>query len=243
MPNLFGHLTLTRLLVAHALAFPDSASDDLCAAWHLDRALWHRPELISKSVALGGTRLINAAARRLDGRPAWFAEMRAIDYRRSMLAAQQSDAWMLRQILGEMAKSSDPRLIDLVLQPYEEFCGANVAALMRRQAAEIAPSRNCAVDGAAIDRRFKAMVPAWNQPARFGLPSLGAAWQRVARFQAELEATDRILAIKSGGWTPALQHSDCADGTWSFADGKLRFSRAIAAPRPMLNVPLVYERR
>jgi hypothetical protein len=236
LPNLFGHLTLTRLFIAHALTSPQTASDDLRAAWHLQRALWHRPELISKQVALAGTRFVNAAARRLDARPAWFDEIRAIDYRRSMLAGQQSEAWAIRN-------SSEPDaqdIADVVVQPYLEICAANLTAVMRRAASDIAQSRDCAIDGRALDRRMHAMIPLWNHPGRSQARNLGSAWQRVGRFQAELEATERIFAIKSGTWTADLDRSVCADGSWAYADGTLRFSREIPAPRPMLNVPLAY---
>ena len=237
LPNLFGIYTLTRLLIAHALTSPATAADDLCAAWHLQRALWHRPELISKQVALAGSRMINAAARRLDAKPAWFDEMRSIDYRRSMLAAQQSEAWTVRKEVEDGRRDAD-RVIDVVVQPYEEVCAANLAAVMRRAAGEMARSRNCAVDAAAADVR--AMLPFWNRPARRAIANVGGVWQRVARFEAELEATERVFAIKSGAWTPALERSDCADGSWSYAGGRLRFSRDIPAPRPMLAVPLEY---
>lgn len=240
LPNLSGHLALTRLLVAHALTSPESASDDLCAAWHLQRALWHRPELISKMVALSGTRIVNAAARRLDARPEWFGEIGAIDYRRSMLAAQQSEAWAVRRRVEDAAEQSEGRIVDVVLQPYDELCAANIAAVMRRAAGELARSRDCAIDGGALDRRVRAMLPFWNRPAHHSTPNLGSVWQRVARFHAELEATERIFAIKSGSWTRELERSRCADGSWTYADGNLRFSRDIAAPRPMLNVPLVW---
>jgi hypothetical protein len=240
LPNLSGHLALTRLLAVHALTSPETAADDLCAAWRLQRALWHRPELISKMVALAGTRIVNAAARRLDKRPAWFDEIGAIDYRRSMLAAQQSEAWIVRKQLADAAEQSEGRIVDVVLQPYEELCAANIAAVMRRAAGDLAQSRDCAIDGAALDRRVRAMLPFWNRPAHHATPNLGGVWQRVARFHAELEATERIFAIKSGRWTPDLQRSACADGSWAYADGTLRFSREIAAPRPMLNVPFVW---
>src|SRR5207244_9809914 len=105
---------------------------------------------------------------------------------------------------------------------------------------ELAQSRDCAIDGGALDHHIRAMLPFWNRLARFSLPNLGGIWQRAARFQAELEATERIFAIKSGRWTPDLSRSTCADGSWIYADGKLRFSREIAAPRPMLNVPLTW---
>jgi pimeloyl-ACP methyl ester carboxylesterase len=237
MPNLSGHYTLTRLLVAHALGSPATASDDLCAAWRLQRALWHRPELISKMVALAGTRMVNAAARRLEARPAWLSEIEAIDYRRSILAAQQVEAWAHRKEVQDEARDAD-RLIDVVIQPYEELCAANLAAVMRSAAETMARSRNCAVDPDAADVR--ALLPFWNRPARRVAANVGAIWQRVGRFQAELEATERIFAIKADRWTPALERSACSDGTWSYAGGTLRFSREIPARRPMLNVPLTY---
>jgi len=238
VPNLYGHLTLTRLLIAHALTTPATASEDLCAAWRLQRALWHRPELISKVVALAGTRMVNAAVRRLDARPAWLDEMHAIDYRRSLLAAHQSEAWAMRRNLDEPAQE----MADVVVKPYFELCAANAAAVMRRAAGDIARSRNCAVDGSELDNRMRAMLPFWNRPGRALVPNLGSVWQRVSRFQAEVEATERVFAIKSGAWTPSLERSQCADGSWTYADGTLRFSREIAAPRPMLNVPLSYAR-
>jgi hypothetical protein len=247
LPNMYGHLALTRLLVAHSLTSPLTASDDLRAAWHLQRALWHRPEMISKQVALAGTRMINAAARRLDAKPAWFDEMRTIDYRRSMLAAQQAEAWAHRRNVENLAEQrgridSAHDLVDMALQPWDEMCAANFAAVARGAAAELAQSRDCAVDARALDRRVRGMLPFWNRRSWYALPNLGGVWQRVARFQAELEVTERVFAIKSGQWTPELERSACADGTWSFAGGTLRFSREVPAPRPMLNVPLTYTR-
>jgi len=236
LPNLYGHLMLTRLLVAHALTTPATASDDLCAAWRLQRVLWHRPELISKMIALSGTRMVNAAARHLDARPAWFGEIGAIDYRRSLLAAHQSEAWSLTQYAEEPARD----LRDVITKPYFELCSANATTVMRVAATDIARSRNCAVDARELDRRIHAMLPVWNRPGRMLVPNLGSVWQRVGRFQAELEATERIFAVKSGAWTPSMQQSQCADGSWSFEKGTLAFSRDIHAPRPMLNVPLSY---
>jgi hypothetical protein len=192
--------------------------------------------------------MINAAARRLPARPAWFDEMRSIDYRRSMLAAQQAEAWAHRKQVEDIADQREAHitsardLVDVVLGPYDELCAANFAAVVRLAANELAQSHHCAVDGRALDRRVRAMLPFWNRRSFFALPNLGGIWQRVARFQAELEATERVFAIKSGTWTPDLERSACTDGTWIYADGKLRFSREIAAPRPMLKVPLTYSR-
>ena len=242
LPNLFGHYALTRLLIAHALTSPATAADDLYAAWRLQGVLWHRPELISKQVALAGTRMINAAARRLDARPAWFDEMGAIDYRRSMLSAEQAEAWTHRKQVEDEGRQSDRGVIDVVIEPFDELCAANFAAVARRASGELAQSHDCAIDGRALDRRVREMLPFWNRRSWFAMPNLGSVWQRVARFQAEREATERIFAIKSGKWTPDLERSACSDGTWIYADGKLRFSREIPAVRPMLNVPLTYTR-
>ena len=235
LPNLFGLYALTRLLIAHALASPATAPDDLCAAWHLQRALWHRPELISKQVALAGTRMINAAARRLEARPAWFDEITAIDYRRSILAAQQAEAWTVRKEVEDGRRDAD-RIVDVIVQPYEEVCAANLAAVLRRAAEQMSRSHDCAV-APSVD------APFWNRLGHRAMSNVGAVWQRVARFQAELEATERIFALKSGRWTPALEHSACTDGSWIYAERTLRFSRELPAPRPMLNIPLTYVMR
>jgi hypothetical protein len=237
LPNLSGHYALTRLLIAHSLGSPATASDDLCAAWRLQRVLWHRPELISKMVALAGTRMVNAAARQLAARPAWFDEIEAIDYRRSILAAQQAEAWAHRKAVQDEGRETD-RLIDVVVQPYEELCAANLAAVMRSAAQTMARSRNCAVDPGSVD--VPSMLPFWNRPARRVAANVGAVWQRVGRFQAELEATERIFAIKAGLWTSDLERSNCSDGTWSFTNGTLSFSREVPARRPMLNIPLTF---
>jgi hypothetical protein len=194
MPNLFGLYSLTRMLIAHALVSPPTASDDLCAAWHLQRALWHRPELVSKQVALAGTRMINAAARRLEAKPEWFDELASIDYRRSILAAQQAEAWTVKKEVEDGRHDAD-RIIDVVLQPYDEVCAANLAAVMRRAADQMSRSRACAVSP-SFD------VPFWNRLGRSRQANAGAVWQRVARFQAELEATERIFALKSGAGRP-----------------------------------------
>jgi hypothetical protein len=140
----------------------------------------------------------------------------------------------------EEGKQSDARLIDVVLQPIGELCAANFAAVERHASSELARSHDCAIDGRALDRRVRELLPFWNLPELRAMPNLGSVWQRVARFQAEREATERIFAIKSGKWTPALERSQCSDGTWAFTDGTLRFSREVPAPRPMLNVPLTY---
>src|SRR5205085_7722856 len=152
LPNLFGLYALTRLLIAHALASPATAPDDLCAAWHLQRALWHRPELISKQVALAGTRMINAAARRLEAKPAWFDEITAIDYRRSILAAQQAEAWTVRKEVEDGRRDAD-RIVDVIVQPYEEVCAANLAAVLRRAAEQMSRSHDCAV-APSVDAPF-----------------------------------------------------------------------------------------
>jgi hypothetical protein len=248
LPNLTGHLALTRLLVAHALAALSGgdrhiAEDDLRAAWHLQRDLWHRPELISKIVALSGTRLVNAAVRKLPPPVSWHSEIRGIDFRRSVLAAQQAEMWAVRsEVEREAGDAGAPlgsprRFAELIMQPYDLMCAGNLAAISRRAAEELARSSDCAVDGAALDRRIHAMRPFWNREHRFPLPSLGSVWQRVARTRAEIELTSKVLELKSRAAAPDL-HSDCADGTWIYEPGHLRFSRDIPAPRPQLAIPL-----
>jgi hypothetical protein len=266
LPNLSGHLALNRLFVAHALdlaARGDPAAwSDLQASWRLQRDLWHRPELISKLVALSGTRLINAAARKLPlPVPRWTREMREIDYRRSMLAAQQTESWIAVRELESSARDNNAppgslrSIGDTILAPYELACAGNLSAVVREAAGELARSKNCGIDGMAFDRRVHHMLPFWNRPGRMAMPNIGSVWQRVARFRAELEATDRVLELRhrraestNHQWpasAPDLEQSDCADGAWTYtraANGTatLQFKPRIPVPRPQVAIPLEF---
>lgn len=65
---------------------------------------------------------------------------------------------------------------------------------------------------------------------------LTSIWRRAFRYRAEREATANALRVREG--RPVETVSRCADGSWSFDGGTLRFSREIAMRPPDRPMPL-----
>lgn len=229
IPQLLPSMQLTKLLTARALAKAaknDAAAwDDLHAVWLLDRALWERPELISTLIALAGTRMVNAAATKMPlPAPAWFNEVQSFDYRRQFAASYQSEAWMIGHVPSRA-----------ITRPFIDLCTLDTTERMRAWTNELAANGNC-----DLSPLKPISIPRWNIVGNIATPNLFGAWSRFARFRAEREATDKILAMRSGQMPPV--QTACADGTWSVAANEVKFSRDIAVPAPGIKYPLVYRR-
>jgi hypothetical protein len=69
-------------------------------------------------------------------------------------------------------------------------------------------------------------------------PNLIGAWERLMRFRAEREATQRVLQIRAGQ-TPS-RDSQCSDGSWQVTPTSFKFTRDIAVPEPQIDYPLEY---
>lgn len=54
---------------------------------------------------------------------------------------------------------------------------------------------------------------------------LSSVWRRAFRYRAEREATANAIRIRNG--EAVSRRSQCADGSWTFADGTIRFSKEI----------------
>lgn len=229
LPNLLKQMQLTKLFTARALAkaanHDATAWDDLHAIWLLDRALWQRPELISTLIALSGSRMVNAAAAKMPlPVPAWFAEVQSFDYRHNFAASYQAEAWMSRHTP-----------LHALERPFLDACALDMAEQMRVWTNELAANGNCDLSPVK-----PIAVASWNLMGKVATPNLAAAWQRFARFRAEREATDKILALRAGQTPPA--QTACSDGTWTVAANEVKFSRDIAVRAPGINYPLVYRR-
>lgn len=223
VPNLLGHMQLSRLLLARAYARHDAeAWDDLHATWRLTRGLFQRPDLISVLIALSTARGINAAAARMPlPPPPWLDELRTLDCRRALAAAIQAETWVTSTSIERSMKPTD-RVVSL---PLARICLRNEAEAMRRQVIA-----NGELTGCDIAHDVKPVaLPSWNILGRIIAPDVSSSWMRAARFRAELEATDRIVALRAGG--AADPHSRCSDGTWIIRGATLRFSRAIPIER------------
>lgn len=94
--------------------------------------------------------------------------------------------------------------------------------------------RVSACDGASP--QFAELRAGLAQPA----PNLIGGWERVMRFRAERELTERVLQMRAGE-TPRAQ-SLCADGSWNVTPTSIAFTREIDVPSPGIRYPLRYAR-
>ena len=236
IPNLLGHMELARLFVADALAKAhagDTAAwDDLRAVWLLDAGLRSRPDLISQLIALASSRMVNAAAAKLPlPEPAWLAELSAVDYRKSLSASMQAEAWAWTHL--------PPPRGGWLARPYVRLSGADAAEHLRAGFARMAAASSaCDVDEAALTDTIVGSIPRWNVLARTAIPNLAAVWQRAARMTPELELTEKVLQLRSGG-TPSPQ-SRCSGGRWIVTASSVKFSGNLRAPKTGTNYPLEY---
>ncbi len=223
LPNLTGHFNLTRVLSARALLKASlndaTAWDDLHAAWLADRELWFRPEEISQAVALADVRMVNASASKMPlPAPGWLNEMRTFDYRHHLVAAFQAEAFRLKRSGGGM--------------PFPPlFCGVatnRAAENARVRTAELVMTSNCDLS-AVPDMKFS-----WTN-----IIDVNPRAQRFHRFVAELETTEKAIAIRSGD-RPSTT-SQCADGSWAVTPSSAVFNRQILLPIKD-NYPLAYRR-
>jgi hypothetical protein len=237
IPNLAGHMTLQKIFAARALdkarSKDASAWEDLRASWRWNRGLWSRPDLISLLIALASSRMTNAAACKMPlPAPAWLGETFTFDYAGPMAAAQQADAW----IIHRGAERSLPWREKLREAEYRRQ-SAEYLDVMRTYTDEALKSKAC--DAASPEfATARASLSASKELA--AIPNLVAVWQRLIRFRAELEATERVLQLRAGQMLTV--NSRCSDGTWQLTPNGMKFSRAINVTAPQLNVPLAYTR-
>jgi hypothetical protein len=71
------------------------------------------------------------------------------------------------------------------------------------------------------------------------MPSILEGWQRLLRFRAEREATQRVLQLRAGE-TPSTE-SQCSDGSWIVTPNSVKFSRKVPVPQGIV-YPLEYSR-
>lgn len=233
IPNLLGHMELTRLFLADALLKArggDAAAwDDLHAIWLLDGGLRPRPDLISQIISLAMGRMTNAAAAKMPlPEPAWLGELRAADRRHSFMASMQSEAWTWTHL---------PHAGGRLASPYVRLCGADVAEHMRVALLNMAKSNACDV-GDTLSEDVNNALPRWNVLGRIAVPNIAAVWQRVARATPELELTEKVLQLRRGETPSPL--SRCSDGRWLVTASSVKFSRTLRGPKTGVNYPLEY---
>lgn len=235
IPNLLGHMDLHRALMARAFDKArnndPTAWNDLRASWELNRGLWNRPDLISILIALATTRMSNAAARKMPlPAPQWFDEVRSYDYLGAMAASQQAEAWAIAN-----TKPGRMHWKDYLFLPLTLWQEGQALMTIHDYTTESVRANACDVDSKQFATARASFVT-----DHFAVPNLLGAWQRMMRFRAEREATDRILQIRAGQ-TPSAT-SVCSDGMWQVTANSIRFSRDVKVPPPGIRYPLEYTR-
>ncbi|HEX7706240.1 MAG TPA: hypothetical protein VF701_07250 [Thermoanaerobaculia bacterium] len=247
--DLIASMGLSRLLTASALVAARDGSaaawNDLHAAWKVARSLWDHPELVSRLVALAISRQVTAASRQMPlPAPAWFDEVRYLDYRERMGSAMQVSTWQMWRSFEEQKQDSRlhgswlTRIADILWRdPLGSVVIADSIEHQRETVRILMATRNCASDGATMVRERTDAAAWWNPTADMPMPNLIGAWQRLFRFRVELELAEHALGLRSGS------ASDCADAEWIAFDGGVRLSRDIPPSVPgHTAVPLVFRR-
>jgi len=239
-PPVPGCLSLARFLGADALvkarAGDASAWDDVHAIDLLGLRLLNREDTYSGAGALSIVRLANGLARKLPPPvPAWWHEVEDIDARRVVVGAYQGNTWVWWNWLNRSRKKMF--ITALIFSPYVDISLAGYLKGRRRAAEEFLAAHECAIDPAEVNERYK--LPSWNFFAlkRYAAPGPGVDFQRAGVFDFERSATMRVMAIKGSRAFPAS--SRCSDGTWSYANNMLQFSKPIPiAPPGRVAVPV-----
>lgn len=168
LPKVAMHRSLTRLLIASALARArqnDAAAwDDLRAAWNLTRSLHGHPHLTLRLIEMGATRSINAVAWKMPlPVPMWFDEVQDRDFVPMLTETLQVEKWW------QWKHQKFP------LKPFAEAIDRE-----RIFTGELAGVTECEFQRASET------------------PAIDIGWKRAFRYRAEREATANALFARAG---------------------------------------------
>lgn len=253
LPNLLGHVNLSRLFAASALlrALDGEADADrpLRAAWALSDPLRERPELISRLVHAAGVRYVAGALRKVPAEPApWRARLSTVDPRALVEESLLGEAWVVR----EVSRRSSPGEVEglssgvpwIAVRPWLRLEASRLLEDHRRLvlAARSAPVADG--DPKALAREAGLDAP---RSGLWGLDVVdaGSVLRRADRLVVDLELTERLLLARdlrraAGPGAPwpdrieGLSPSRLAGASWTYAvnGGKLTIalSRETAWP-------------
>jgi hypothetical protein len=209
-PNLVALQHLYRAFVARAL---DAARGGNPKAWDDLHAAW---ELV----------------RPLWGRPDSIAVLTASTGARMVNGAARKMPLPAPAWFQELSSFPYERAL-AATQQVEAWRGKSPALneRLRGMAAEVLRVQACDSDGPRFEEVRRKLG------AR-ATPNLIELWERLMRFRAEREATQRVLQIRAGQMPS--KESRCSDGSWNVTPTSIRFTRDIAVRRPQIDYPLEY---
>lgn len=210
VPNLFALQHLHRVFVVRAL---EQARAGNAAAWDELRTTWELVRPLwgrpDPSAVLAGT----TAARMVNG-AARKMPLPPPDWLQEVFSFDYERAYVAAQ-QAEAWRAKNPGLTER----------------LRGMADEVLRARVCD----ATSPQF--LVIREKLGAR-DAPNLVANWERLMRFRAEREATQRVLQIRAGR-TPSPE-SQCSDGSWKVTPTSFEFTREVPVRRPQFRYPLKY---
>jgi hypothetical protein len=239
LPNLLGHLSLVRLLVAAALNSASvrdnhAAWQDLHAASILTEPLFERPDLISQLVGYAEANLIIGGMRQVEGAPDWSLQWPGLNLQVALTRATTADAWPIyepftRSLFSDLftvfADKEHPptlggRLLSLVLGPYLVASAANTAIVHRTSLQRYSSLPAC-------DQRIEIIttdaIPRWNIFGRVAFPELGGSYERLQHLLAHIDGTRQLLTARrqrqhSRAWpeAPPPFQTICHRSFWAY---------------------------
>lgn len=221
IPNLLGHIDLTRLLAADALTAcaqgdHPRAVGDLSAIWRLSEGLEEHQELISQLILLAMRRTFVVSIRKCDGVPREW-EQRILEWgpeggleRSGRFEAVLWEKWPHPTTLGDLDPCGCPELapgerkwyvaggtLTFISDPYFRF---TVAQTQLMAAGEIAGFRRAGLcpsgDSLAQIGGQAHKPPPWNLFARVELPGYNDAWDRAKQYRIQAELSAKVLTLK-----------------------------------------------
>lgn len=204
LPNLLGHVNLSRLFAASALlrALDGEADADrpLRAAWALSDPLRERPELISRLVHLADVRYVAGALRKVPAEPGpWRARLSTVDPRALVEECLLGEAWVVR----ELARRPSAGEIEGISTGAAWFAARpwlrlEASRLLEDHRRLVLAARNAPVTDGDPNAVARAAGLDGSRSSLWGLDvvDVGSILRRADRLVVDLELTERLLLAR-----------------------------------------------
>jgi hypothetical protein len=257
LPNLLGHLNLTKLMMSAALerlwaGDESTALEYLDASWTLTRGLRDSPILINQLITIAETRMWLGTLRHVDEVPAEWIERLEFDYRGAFLQAMKYEGWVWMFTDPSGINDGSPTLWDKavqpIAQPYVKYCVSDVSDTWRQRIRNLERvDAICDYDLSGQNADLNIEIPRWNSLGGILVPNLAGAVHRLARLELDVELTrltieaNRTLKANDGVWPAELNgrraSAACPADSWQVSvqagDVRIDFSRVIEWPDQM----------
>jgi hypothetical protein len=225
LPNIVGHASLQRLLLADTLAkLHDgdhaAALDSLEAGWRLNRAIADDPMVMTQLVGIAVARFHSSILRKAAPVPApWRERLHAHDYSASLSEALRVEGWMLAHTRNLSATLPDEfslrRLFELLKLPYTKLDTAGASQILYSWSRALEKRDSLCPAGDGLQLSFESVQPLPHRRlAGIYLPEVRPSIDRVGRLLFDTELTDRWLAVAAAASattsSPAAAGGDAA---------------------------------